>query len=92
MRLGGRPIEELSRSERARGIACVPQAPPFIVMDEPMASLDLGNRLLVLADGRLAAHGPAKILTSDTLSAIYRVSISVEHTPGGQAVIVPIRR
>ena len=120
VRLGGRPIEDLSRSEMARGVAYVPQAQvmdfaysvldlvlmgrtahlgpfaapraidreraraaladlgildlahadanrisggqrqlalvaralaqdaPFIVMDEPTASLDLGNRLLVL--------------------------------------------
>jgi iron complex transport system ATP-binding protein len=198
VRLGDRPIEDLSRSEMARGIACVPQAQtmefaysvldlvlmgrtahlgpfaaprtvdlerarsaladlgildlahadanrisggqrqlalvaralaqdaPFIVMDEPTASLDLGNRLLVLdrvrqlrgqgygivfsthdpeqahelatrvaviAAGRLAAYGsPAEILTGAALSAVYGVQVSIEHTPSGRAVIVPIER
>jgi iron complex transport system ATP-binding protein len=196
--LGDRPIEDLSRSEMARGIAYVPQAQvmefaysvldlvlmgrtahlgpfagpsaidheraraaladlgildlaqadanrisggqrqlalvaralaqdaPFIVMDEPTASLDLGNRLLVLdrvrrlreqgygivfsthdpeqahelatrvaviADGRLAAHGPPDgILTGATLSAVYGVQVAIERTPSGRAVIIPMAR
>ena len=107
----------------ARALA---QDAPLLVMDEPTASLDLGNRLLVLdrvrqlreqgfgivfsthdpeqahelatrvaviADGRLAAHGPpAEILTGETLSAVYGVSVTIEHTPSGRAVIVPLNR
>jgi iron complex transport system ATP-binding protein len=107
----------------ARALA---QDAPLLVMDEPTASLDLGNRLLVLdrvrrlraqgfgivfsthdpeqahelatrvaviADGRLAAHGPpAEILTGETLSAIYGVPVMIEHTPSGRAVIVSAER
>lgn len=95
----------------------------LLVMDEPTASLDLGNRLLVLdrvkhlqaqgygivfsthdpdqayelatrvaviADGRLAAYGPAtETLTGEMLSAVYGVAVTVERTPGGRAVVVP---
>jgi iron complex transport system ATP-binding protein len=104
----------------ARALA---QDAPLLVMDEPTASLDLGNRLLVLervralrdqgygivfsthdpdqahelatrvaviADGRLAAYGPpAKTLTGEMLSSIYGVTVTVERTPSGRAVVVP---
>lgn len=43
--------------------------------------------------GRLAAHGPpAEIVTGEMLSAIYGVPVSIEHTPSGRVVIVPIVR
>lgn len=107
----------------ARALA---QDAPLLVMDEPTASLDLGNRLLVLdrvrqlrgqgfgivfsthdpeqadelatrvaviADGRLAAHGPpAEILTGAMLSSVYGVQVSIERTASGRAVIVPSDR
>ena len=104
----------------ARALA---QDAPLLVMDEPTASLDLGNRLLVLervralreqgygivfsthdpdqahelatriaviADGRLAAYGsPEETLTGEMLSSVYGVTVTVEHTPSGRAVVVP---
>ncbi len=49
--------------------------------------------MAVIAGGRLAAHGPpAAILTGETLSAVYGVQVSIEHTPSGRAVIVPMER
>jgi iron complex transport system ATP-binding protein len=103
----------------ARALA---QDAPLLVMDEPTASLDLGNRLLVLervralreqgygivfsthdpdqahelatrvaviADGRLAAYGsPEETLTGEMLSSVYGVSVMVERTPSGRAVVV----
>src|SRR6185437_5349335 len=106
----------------ARALA---QDAPLLVMDEPTASLDLGNRLLVLdrvgrlreqgfgivfsthdpeqahelatrvtviANGRVAGGPPTEILTGELLSAIYGVAVSIEHTPSGRIVIVPIDR
>jgi ABC-type hemin transport system ATPase subunit len=47
----------------------------------------------VIADGRLAAHGPpAQIPTRERLSAVCGVPVTIEHTPSGRAVIVPSDR
>ena len=104
----------------ARALA---QDAALLVMDEPTASLDLGNRLLVLdrvrhlrergygvvfsthdpdqarelatrvaiiAEGRMAAYGaPDEILTAATLSAVYRIPLTVERTDSGRFVVAP---
>ncbi len=104
----------------ARGLA---QDAQTLVMDEPTASLDFGNQVLVLeqvkalsksglsivlsthdpdhafacankvailADGRIAAHGPpAKTITQKRLHDIYGVRVTIEKLPGGQTVCAP---
>jgi iron complex transport system ATP-binding protein len=60
---------------------------------DPEQAHELATRVAVIADGRLAAYGPpAEILTGAALSAVYGVQVSIEHTPSGRAVIVPIER
>lgn len=113
LRLAARPFTQLSGGQRqlvliARALA---QETPYIVMDEPTASLDFGNqvrvlehvralkdggvglivashdpdqalrladRVLLMADGRLAAAGPPEeVLTADTLREVYGVEVAV---------------
>lgn len=104
----------------ARALA---QEAPFLVMDEPTASLDFGNQALVLGEiaglahrglgillsthdpdhafaigtrvallkeGRIAVEGaPRDVLSGATLSAVYRVDVSIERLPSGRTVCVP---
>ncbi|MBS0325786.1 MAG: ABC transporter ATP-binding protein [Proteobacteria bacterium] len=65
--LAGRSVTELSGGERqlvmiARALA---QAAPVLVMDEPTASLDFGNRARVLAEiDRLRADGKSIVVST----------------------------
>jgi iron complex transport system ATP-binding protein len=99
------------------------QEAPILVMDEPTASLDFGNQMMVLArvrdlaaqgygivlsthdpdhallvasrvaiiaDGCLRALGPpAEVVTTETLSAIYRTEVRIEATSSGRRVCIP---
>lgn len=57
---------------------------------DPEQAHELATRVAVIADGRLAAHGPPDaILTAETLSAVYGVAVAIERTPSGRPVIVP---
>jgi iron complex transport system ATP-binding protein len=103
----------------ARALA---QQSRIVVMDEPTASLDLGNRILVLNTIRelarsglaivLSTHEPEhafvvadqvailgkncfavgsvdQVITSDELSQLYGVALTVERTPSGRFVVGP---
>jgi iron complex transport system ATP-binding protein len=103
----------------ARALA---QQARIIMMDEPTASLDLGNRMLVLDTIRglagsglsvvLSTHEPEQafvvadrvailgrhrfvtgpveaVMTSQELSQLYGVALSVERTPSGRLVVGP---
>jgi iron complex transport system ATP-binding protein len=103
----------------ARALA---QQSRIIIMDEPTASLDLANRILVLNTIRrltndglavvLSTHEPEhafvvadrvailgkdrfvvgsvrEVLTSDELSQLYGIALSVERTPSGRFVVGP---
>ena len=106
----------------ARALA---QKANVIMMDEPTASLDLGNRSLVLdticnlsASGltivlsthepehaflvadqvailgreRFVTGTPATTMTSDELSRLYGLPITIEQTSSGRSVVVPARK
>ena len=50
------------------------------------------DRLLLLADGRLVADGPAsEVLTPDSIRAHYGATVRVVEDEGGGVVIIPVR-
>ncbi|MBP0649969.1 ABC transporter ATP-binding protein, partial [Mycobacterium tuberculosis] len=65
--LAAEPVAHLSGGQRQLGLIAraVAQAAPVVVMDEPSASLDFGNRLRVAAEiRRLRAAGAAVLLST----------------------------
>ncbi len=115
--LADRPVESVSGGERSRVLLAraVAQDADALVLDEPTASLDIGNqvgtlelvrdlvgegraavaaihdldlaarfcdRLVLLADGRVAAAGPPEtVLQSDTLRSAFDVDATVGENP-----------
>jgi iron complex transport system ATP-binding protein len=50
----------------------------------------VATRVAIIADGGLRAVGPPeRVVTAETLSAIYRTDVRVEQTPSGRRVCVP---
>src|SRR5436190_16448069 len=57
---------------------------------DPDHALLVGTRVAIIADGGLRAIGtPEDVVTTETLSAIYRTQVIVEDTPSGRRACVP---
>ncbi len=63
----------------------------FLSTHDPDHALMVADRVAIMAEGGLAAAGPAAdVVTGDTLSRIYGTPVRVEETPSGQRVCVPV--
>lgn len=89
--LAGRDVTRLSGGQRqlvivARAIA---QAAPLIVMDEPTASLDFGNQVVVLSEvRRLADRGAGIVLSTHDPDHAFAVANRVALLHGGAIVAI----
>ncbi len=100
VRPDGHPLARLSRAEIVRRIAYVPQshAPPFayaafeiVLMDEPTASLDVGNQAAVLAETSnlvrsAGAEGRGVILSTHDSDQAYALGAEVLLMRDGRVV------
>jgi len=87
--LADRDVTRLSGGQRqlvlvARAIA---QASPLIVMDEPTASLDFGNQVVVLTEiRRLAARGAGIVLSTHDPDHAFAIADRVALMHGGEII------
>ncbi|MCL4766583.1 MAG: ABC transporter ATP-binding protein [Hyphomicrobiaceae bacterium] len=89
--LAHRDVTRLSGGQRqlvmvARAVA---QAAPFLIMDEPTASLDFGNQVVVLMEvKRLAARGAGVVLSTHQPDQAFAVADRVCLMRDGQTVAI----